>query len=77
MTSLEIVIGAMMAVLSGLLGALIGNRRKVSVDEFEKHRDSPNPHIFCSVHEYKLVDIKDKLDTMDEKIDRLLAHQIN
>lgn len=62
-----------MAILAGLFGAVLGTRRKVSTDEFEKHRDSPTPHIACPVHEYKLIDIKDKLEVMDDKIDKLLA----
>lgn len=64
--------GIILAMFSGMLGLLLGNRKKVTIEEFMAHRDADNPHRACPVHEAQLERIEKKLDKVDEKIDRLI-----
>jgi len=73
LTVLETIIGGViLSIFSSLLTLVISNKNKVSMKEFEKHRDSTNPHVACPVHETKLQLIEKKLDKMDEKLDLLI-----
>jgi hypothetical protein len=64
--------GVLVAMFTGVLGMLIGSKGKITKQDFESHKDSPNPHIACPVHKQQLTDIEKKIDRLDAKIDRLL-----
>jgi hypothetical protein len=65
-------IGALLAMFTGILGLLLGSRRKITTEEFEIHRASENPHIACPVHKKQLDTVERKVDIIDDKLDRLL-----
>jgi hypothetical protein len=71
----EILSGLLIALFAVMIGILFGGRGKITIDDFEKHRESPNPHIACPVHTVKLNSIERKLDSMDCKIDRLIEKE--
>ena len=73
MTLTETLIGGiLLAIFTGVLGMLVGNRKKVTTDEFERHRTSDSPHIACPVHKRQLDEVEKKIDKLDVKVDLLL-----
>jgi hypothetical protein len=59
--------GLIVAVISTLITGAVVSRRKASIEDLEKHKDSPYPHsaLPCAVHNVKL-------DIMDKKLDKLV-----
>ena len=73
MSHLEVLIGGiLLAIFTGMAGLLIGGKRKVTTEEFEIHRQSPNPHVACPVHKKQLDEVEKKIDKLDVKVDLLL-----
>lgn len=66
-------VSVFMAIFTGLIGLLLGGRKKVTVDEFEKHRTSDNPHTQCPVHTTQLSEIKKILDRIDSRVYKLIG----
>jgi len=71
----EIIAGCIVSLFSFVIGLLAGEKRKVTNEEFERHRTSQNPHIDCAVHGSKMESIEKKLDDMGEKLDCLLLNK--
>lgn len=67
-----ITVGAILAIFTGMLGALLGSKNKVTTDEFEKHKDDSSPHKACPVHAEKFNTIENKLTSIEGKIDKLM-----
>jgi len=73
MTVAESIIGGIaLAIFTGILGLLLGGKKKVTEDRFLDHVNSSFPHMACPIHETQLKAIEKKLDRIDTKIDNLL-----
>ncbi len=67
-----IIIGVTVALFTGMLGIILGSKKKVSEEDFGRHKSDPFPHQNCAVHKSKIDDIKSQLTHMDGKLDKLL-----
>jgi hypothetical protein len=73
MTVDGVVGGILLAIFTGLLGLLIGGKKKVSEDTFNDHIKSAAPHIACPVHTEQLSNMARVLDRIDKRIYRLMG----
>lgn len=76
MTIIETTIGGLLlAIFTGMLGLLIGGKKRVTEEEFKAHIASEAPHRECPVHTSQLSDIKKVLDRVDKRIYTLVSKE--
>jgi hypothetical protein len=69
----ELIIGLLIALFTGLLGATIASKNKATIEDLNRHKDALVPHNACPVHTTKLEAIERTLASIENKLDRLIT----
>jgi len=73
---IEVIVGGIiLSIFSGMLGIIIGNKKKITSTEFDSHLKDENPHLSCAIHTYELGSVNRKLDKIESKIDELIERR--